>query len=184
MKTEKMSSALCFLALALLFFTDVHAQYSTINLGKRKNVVWSRNISPDNLGHPYTYYYPIYFQNDRHPSYTRSGVFGGRLRHELNLNLPEVADDFRRYKRDKQLSYVLLGGAATALFAWSYTSVDYMARTDKVTTGAFFRPPQILLLGACAVSFGGSIHLNLRGDKHLQRAVWHHNQHSRSGARD
>lgn len=170
-----------FTLLAALLTEQVHAQYSTITLGKRQHILWSRSITPDNIGNPRTYYYTIYFQNDRFPTYRPTGVFGSKIERELNLNLPDVAEGFRQYQRDKKLSYLLLGGAVVSLLAWSSASVDYIARTEQANIGAFFRPPQVFLLGAYVACFGGSIHLNLRGDRHLQRAVWYHNQHLRSG---
>lgn len=172
----RFKGALPALLLVLFFLPAALGQSAAIGLGKRRNLVWDRRISPSNLGSNLTYYYPIFFRTSEHGAYEKTGVLGGRIRPILNLNLPEVEDRFKRYRTCKALSYVLLGGTVAALSAWTCTSVRSIIQNDDLDIGAFFAPRRLPLLGAYFACYYGSIYLNLRGDRQLQKAVAAHNR--------
>lgn len=160
------------------------AQSEQIYLGKKGNVIWDKEISSGNLESIFTYYYPIYHKTSSTKNYERTGVFGKKIESKLNLNLPEVSDEFKQYKNKKKWSYILLGGAVTCISAWAYTSASYMDRTKDYKIGAFFKPQHLPLLGGYFACFYGSIHLNLKGDRNLKNAVFKHNRNLRKINKD
>lgn len=152
------------------------SQTNSIQIGKRKNIIWDRAIQASNLGSIYNYYYPIYFKTTKRPYFVQSGILGEEIKQVLNLDLPKVSAEFDQYRKDKKVSYLLLGSAIASLGTWTYLSADYLSRNEDQGFRAFFKPKPLIFLGAYCAGISYSIHLNLKGDKHLRNAVFHHNK--------
>ncbi len=133
-----------------------------------------KKISRKNLGSIYTYYYPIYFKTAS-TSYMKSGVFGRKIKVYLNLGNQKTLDEFKKYKLQKKLSYVLLGTTVASLTCWTYKSLLYIDKSGEYSPRGFFRKASLGYLGLYFISFSSSIYLNLQGDKHLKNAVRYHN---------
>ncbi|MEI6410295.1 MAG: hypothetical protein WCR52_12985, partial [Bacteroidota bacterium] len=76
-----------------------------------------------------------------------------------------------KFKRNKGLGYVLLGGAIASLCSWSYVSANYMVKNDEYGIKPFLKWQHLPFLGAYFVCFYSSIHLNLKSDLNLKKAV-------------
>ncbi len=165
----------------IIFFStlscSVFGQLDVIYLGKKGNIILDKNISSSNLNSIFTYYYPVYYKTSETNKYQKTGIFGRHIAPQLVMNLPEVEEEFRRYKTDKKLSYALLGGAIGSIASWTYISAKYIDRTGDQRIGAFFKPQHLPLLAGYFACFYGSIHINLSGDRHLKNAVNYHNKY-------
>lgn len=158
------------------FLNVLHSQNEKVFIGKKGNVIWDKKISSSNLNSMFTYYYPIYYKTTENKNFQKVGIWGNKLESHLNLNIPHVNEEFKKYKRNKELSYLLLGGTVTFISSWTYSSLNYMENTGDYRMRAFFKPQQLPHLVGYFACFYGSIHLNLKGDKNLRNAVFEHNK--------
>lgn len=168
----------------ILSFLSGYAQDEMIYLGKKGNIIWDKNISQANLASPFNYYYPIYYKTNMINKFQKIGIFGKHIAPSLSTSIPEITKEFKKYKRDKKLSYVLLGGAITSLSMWTYTSASYIDKTGDYGVRAFFKPQHVPYLLGYFGCFYGSIQLNLAGDKHLRNAVLYHNKSLKEKGKD
>lgn len=90
--------SLILLLSTFFYINSLQSQNHFIYLGKKGNVLWNKKIHASNLGHPFTYYYPIYYKTSQSRKYSKTGIFGKSIKPELRLNIPEVIKSTKKIK--------------------------------------------------------------------------------------
>jgi hypothetical protein len=166
------------LLLIIFFFI---AQYTTLaqtykykndtveRLGKRKNIIWDRTISPRNLNSLYTFYYPLYFTTQNHTNYQKVGILGAHIHPYLKDNA-EADRYFKKYRTAKLISYVAIPAVPVLLGTWVWVAIkNYTVPVSSFQL--FFNKNTILPLAGYAAVFAGGIYLNMHADTYLQKSV-------------
>ena len=100
--------------------------------------------------------YAFFKGGESHPS----GFFYGKLKKEMEVS-PMALAEFKNYKRNRNISYLMIGASLGALIGTGY--VD-----DRRWQGA-------LLIGSLGLSIG-SIRFSMDSMNNLHRSVWLHNE--------
>lgn len=141
-----------------------------IQLGKRKNNIWSRQIQEVNLGNTFTSYQPLFFKTHDDAEWQRVGVLGKNIFPFLPTNDFSLSY-FNKYKSKKVRSYWCLGLSTTSIIAWGLSSLDYGLKHRDPSIRAFINPRSLLCLGSY---FGFALlgsHWNAKGDLDLFTAI-------------
>ncbi|MEL6637487.1 MAG: hypothetical protein AAFW73_13985 [Bacteroidota bacterium] len=141
-----------------------------VELGKRKNVVWGREITEFNLGDKwYNAFYPLYYRIDE-GQWERIGP-GGR---NIRPYIPDTefsSQHFRAFKRRTKLSYLALSTSMLSFMGWSIASLDYAVTNNDPSYRAFLNPRSLLFLGGFLGGFWLGVEWNARADLDLFMAM-------------
>jgi len=143
----------------------------SVELGKRKNVIWDREIKEANIGDKwYTSYYPLYFKVGDEGKWDRVGPRGKNVR-------PYVPDTefstqhFRSFQKKKRRSYWALAGAGISLMGCSYSSLSYGIQNRDISHRMFLNPQSLAFLSGYIGGYLLGTHWNTQADLDLFMAL-------------
>lgn len=140
-------------------------------LGKRKNIIWGRNIASENLGNMwYTYYYPLYFRSKINSKTRRVGLFGQNIKPYFENNYVAM-DYFKEYRLKKSLSYITLPASMGCLFGWVYTAAENRVYLEDTPFRSLTHPIPLTFLAGYLALFYTGMYINTDADIDLLTAV-------------
>ncbi len=141
-----------------------------VELGKRKNMLWSREIKEANLGDKwFNAFYPIYY---------RVGEQGwkkiGRKGKNIRPFIPDTEFSvyhFKSFRRKTSLSYVALSTSMLSFMGWSVASLDYAIQNRDPSHRAFLNPRSLLFLAGFVGAYWLGVEWNSKADLDLFMAM-------------
>lgn len=150
-----------------------------LEIGKRNSWIFDREINFYRLGKFDNTYNRIFFRTSSMEDYTPIGFLGFRIRPYL-VNNPKAMVEFRKYRKNKLLSYLPMVAIPFVNIAWIIDAVSYTrmhrARIGRnyplnlIPTERYYLYPALLV----GLVIGG-ITTSMQADENMVMAVYHAN---------